>query len=77
MFAFRRSSGRGTGTPVLILMLLLAALVPLARAADAPLSLAEAQKRAVARSQQLPAQDSTTAARRRWRSPPGSCWTRC
>jgi outer membrane protein TolC len=64
MSAFRRSYGRGAGTPVLILMLLLAALVPPARAADAPLSLAEAQRRALARSQLLPAQDAAAAAAR-------------
>lgn len=46
----------------ILFVLALAALAPLARAADAPLTLAEAQRRALARSQLLPAQDAAAAA---------------
>ena len=53
---------RGFGVQSLIFALLLAALAPPAAAAEAPLTLAEAQRRAVARSQLLPAQDSAIAA---------------
>ena len=64
MSAFRRTSGPDTRTPGLFLILLLAALVPLAHATEAPLSLAEAQRRALARSQLLPAQDAAAVAAR-------------
>ena len=53
------------------------ALVPVVHAAESPLTLAEAQRRALARSQLLPAQDAAAAAARRWRSPRGNGWTRC
>lgn len=47
-----------------LLILALAAAAPCARAADAPLTLAEAQRRAVARSTLLPAQDAAASAAR-------------
>lgn len=49
---------------VALLILALAAAAPSARAADAPLTLAEAQRRAVTRSTLLPAQDAAAAAAR-------------
>ncbi len=57
-------STRNVRVPCLIVALALCALGPPATAAEAPLTLAEAQRRAVARSSLLPAQDAAAAAAR-------------
>jgi outer membrane protein TolC len=54
----------GIRIPGLVLALLLASPISSAHAAEAPLTLAEAQRRALARSQLLPAQDAAAAAAR-------------
>ncbi len=58
----RFGSGRHSRPQALLFIAAFAALAPLAHAAEAPLTLAEAQRRAVARSQLLPAQDAAAAA---------------
>ena len=57
-------STRNVRVPCLIVALALSALGSLATAAEAPLTLAEAQRRAVARSSLPPAQDAAAAAAR-------------
>ncbi len=58
------SCTRARSARVALLILALAAAAPFARAAEAPLTLAEAQRRAVARSTLLPAQDAAASAAR-------------
>ncbi len=62
MFQRTTWSGRTHRPNTMLVVVALAALVPLAHAAEAPLTLAEAQRRALARSQLLPAQDAAAAA---------------
>ncbi|MFO1314500.1 MAG: TolC family protein [Burkholderiales bacterium] len=64
MFQRTTWSGRTHRPNTMLVVVALAALVPLAHAAEAPLTLAEAQRRALARSQLLPAQDAAAAAAR-------------